>query len=117
MHADADAGLQRRCVELLRPAVATGDADPRHLATLADRVTSAALGEQLYGTLAVLRGTEPVFLVPVRGASALTHRRAAIGLPPVVEDLAEDGGRGQLPYRHLRQTPLYSWPPAVSPQH
>jgi hypothetical protein len=112
MHADADPQLQWRCVDLLEPAVGSGEADPRHLAVLADRITSAAVGDQLYGSLAVLRDARPVFLVPVRDPDGLDRRRGAIGLPRVMDDLVEDAGRGQLPYRQHRQTPLYAWPPA-----
>ena len=114
MHADADPQLQWRCVELLEPAVASGEADPRHLAVLTDRTTSAAVGDQVYGSLAVLGDSGPVFLVPVRDPDGLDRRRSAIGLPRVMDDLVEDAGRGQLPYRHHRRTPLYAWPPRQS---
>jgi hypothetical protein len=110
MHADRTPDLQRRCIALLHDAVASGDADPRHLATLVDRVASETRGLQQYGTLALVDGDDVVFLVPVEDGDGLDARRDAIGLPLLEDDLEDDAGRGQLPYRHLRQSPGYAWP-------
>jgi hypothetical protein len=114
MHMDRDPELQRRCIGLLTNAAAEGEADPRHLATLTDRLESETRGVQLYGTLALTRDDETVFLVPVEDLDGLDARRGALGLPLVEDDLDEDAGRGQLPYRHLRQTPGYAWPSTPS---
>lgn len=108
MHADTNPLLQQRCLELLEKAVATNDADPRHQATLADRL-AANRGEQRYGTLVLPAPTTPQPLVPIVDPDSLDRRRAAIGLPPLADDLAADPG--QLPYRHLRRTEGFRWPP------
>ena len=108
MHADRDAALQRRCAGLLEEAVEQGEADPRHLAALVDRVAGAEHGDQVFGTLALVRDGRPLFLVPVRDPEGLDDRRRAIGLRPVQDDLGLEAG--QLPYRHLRRSPEYQWP-------
>jgi uncharacterized protein DUF6624 len=108
MHADRDLPFQRRCVGLLERAVEEGEADPRHLAGLTDRVGSVENGTQSFGTVAMLRDGRPLVLVPVRDPEGLEARRRAIGLPTVEDDLAEEAG--QLPYRHLRRSQSYRWP-------
>ncbi|HEX4862717.1 MAG TPA: DUF6624 domain-containing protein [Acidimicrobiales bacterium] len=108
MHSDRDPSFQRRCIALLERAVEAGEADPRHLAGLVDRVESAASGTQQFGTVAMMHEGRALFLVPVSVPDGLDVRRRAIGLPPVQDDLALEAG--QLPYRHLRKSPSYAWP-------
>ncbi len=114
MHADGDPDLQQRSIALLAAAARGADADPRHHATLVDRVMSSRDGVQRYGTLALPGQGGPQFLVPVEGAEELDERRRSAGLPPVAEDLA--AAPGQLPYRHLRRSPAYLWPPRETPR-
>jgi len=108
MHADHDPLLQRRCVTLLTDAVGKGEADPRHLAWLTDRVNSHEDGTQTYGTLAMVKDDEEVLLAPVRDEKALPDRRRALGLPPLHDDLRR--APGQIPYRHLRRSASFKWP-------
>ena len=107
MHADSNTHLQERCLELLATAIGSRDADPRHYATLADRL-AANLGVQHFGTLTLPGPDGPLALVPVADPGDLDRRRASIGLPPLRDDLA--AGPGQLPYRHLRRTEAFQWP-------
>lgn len=112
MHADGDPGLQQRCIDLIETALGSGDADPRHYATLVDRVSSAALGEQRFGTLVISSDERWTPLVPIVEPALLDERRTAIGLPPLDDDVSE--GLGQLPYRHLRRTGGFQWPPRTT---
>ena len=78
----------RRCLPLLRRAVTTGEAHPRHLAAATDAVCRLdgtppefgvlAMDFAVVGDVASLRGA------PDR--TALDTRRTAIGLPPVAVD-------------------------------
>lgn len=108
MHADAEPALQRRCVDLIERAVATGDADPRHYATLADRVASNDGGAQYFGTLVLPGPNGPTPLLEIVDPHGLDRRRSEIGLPRLDDDLTE--APGQLPYRHLRRTEGFHWP-------
>jgi hypothetical protein len=77
-----DVGLQRRSVELLELAVACDDADPVHLAYLADRVRMNDGQEQLYGSQFVLDDAGGLEPWPVDDLAAVDRRRARLGLPP-----------------------------------
>ena len=78
-HADRDPVLQRRCLALLKEAVAAGDAAPWHLAYLTDRVLLARGEKQIYGTQITARDGR---LVPcrLRDAETVNERRASVGL-------------------------------------
>ena len=112
-HADRHQEQRRTWVPALREAVTRGEADGRHLARLVDRVAMLDDQPQLYGTYCRLddRG-EIVWDVPVDGSlSEIDERRGALGLPPLLDDLRDSPHAG--PYRHLRSTPTYRWPPRV----
>lgn len=78
-HADRDRAFQRRCLELLKRAVAEGEASPRDLAYLTDRVLLAYGEPQIYGTQLTARDGQ---LVPrrLRDPGAVDERRATLGL-------------------------------------
>jgi DNA-directed RNA polymerase subunit RPC12/RpoP len=78
-HADRDPTFQRRCLELLKRAVADGEASPRDLAYLTDRVLLAYGEPQIYGTQLTARDGQ---LVPrrLRDPGAVDERRATLGL-------------------------------------
>ncbi|MEU6866795.1 DUF6624 domain-containing protein [Streptomyces sp. NPDC046876] len=78
-HADRVPDLQREALGLLKAAVEAGDAPPRHLAYLTDRVLVASGELQLYGTQYTGEG-ENLRPRPVRDAEHLDERRAAMGL-------------------------------------
>ena len=84
---DEENERRRAWLTPLGEAVERGDADPRHLATLADRAAATAGESQPYGTIAMLAADGEVeFSVPVADAGQLEERRSAIGLPPVAAD-------------------------------
>ena len=76
-----DMGLQRRCLDMLEVAVACGDADPVHLAYLADRVRMNDGRDQLYGSQFVLGEHGQLEPWPVDDPAAVDARRARLGLP------------------------------------
>ncbi|MFK0120109.1 DUF6624 domain-containing protein [Streptomyces sp. NPDC090994] len=85
-HADLAPAFQRQALDLLKAAVAAGDAPPRHLAYLTDRVLVAAGEPQLYGTQYT---HEPdgsnLRPQPIADPDRLDERRAAMGLEPAAE--------------------------------
>ena len=83
----APAGFQEECLPLLEDAAARGDAAPRDLAYLTDRVLMHRGEPQIYGTqYQVVDGR--LDLWPVRDPDGLDQRRAALGLPPEAENRA-----------------------------
>jgi hypothetical protein len=91
-HADLDPEFQEQALELLRDAVAAGDASPGNLAYLEDRVAVAQGRPQLYGTQMGCRKKGPVPATPIEDPAGLDERRAEAGLPPhaeYVEEMAE----------------------------
>jgi hypothetical protein len=83
-----DVGLQRRCLEMLEVAVACNDADPVHLAYLADRVRMNDGRDQLFGSQLVLDRDGALVPWPVDDPVAVDRRRARLGLPPFAEHAA-----------------------------
>ncbi|MFF4403049.1 DUF6624 domain-containing protein [Streptomyces sp. NPDC001404] len=85
-HADRQPQLQEAWVELLAEAVTAGDAEPRHLAYLEDRIAvHACKGKQWFGTQhrpAPGGGYEPF---PIHDPGGVDHRRAEQGLEPLSE--------------------------------
>lgn len=81
-HADRDNDTRRGWLAALADAVLTGDADPRHLATLSDRTAAVAGEPQPYGTIAMLADDGEVeYPLPVADAAHLDERRRNIDLP------------------------------------
>jgi len=114
-HRATDANDRRRALlPALRQAVETGDADPRHLATLADAIAAADGLPQPYGTIATLAADgEPEFLHPLEDPAGLDARRAAIRLPSFAAD-APYLAAGIVPYGPERGSfPVNQWPMIV----
>jgi hypothetical protein len=90
-HADTDVELQERALELLRAAVAGGQASPGDLAYLEDRVAVKHGEDQLYGTqISCDAGTgPPVPQTPIADEATVDERRAEAGLPPLADYLEE----------------------------
>ena len=86
-HADQDPAFQRRCLELLTQAVASGEAAPAALAYLTDRVLLAEGKAQEYGTQFIGResGWTPRRL---RDPEHVDERRAAMSLGTLAENTA-----------------------------
>ena len=85
-HADLHPLLQRRCLELLKEAVADGEASPADLAYLTDRVLLANKKQQIYGTQMAAQDGQ---LVACRLADSETvnERRATVGLGTIEDQL------------------------------
>lgn len=109
-HGDRHNRARAGWLALLEEAASVGEADPRHLARLTDRVAMVAGGNQSYGTYAQLDEDGNIeWAFPVEGTLAeVDARRGAIGLPTLAADLAEPVGAA--PYRELRMTPAFAWP-------
>jgi 23S rRNA (guanosine2251-2'-O)-methyltransferase len=103
---------RRAWLPALAAAVASGDADPRHYATLADRAAAVAGEPQEFGTLAVPDAENGfAFEIPVREPDSLDERRTAIGLPPSRADAPFLADGGLLPYGPERgSVPVNQWP-------
>ena len=83
-----DVGLQKRCLEALEDAVASGDADPVDAAYLLDRVRMADGLDQLYGSQFVLDRDGALVPWPVDDVDAVERRRRRLGLAPFREHAA-----------------------------
>jgi Family of unknown function (DUF6624) len=83
-----DVGLQKRCLEALEDAVASGDADPVDAAYLLDRVRMADGLDQLYGSQFVLDRDGALVPWPVDDIDAVERRRRRLGLGPFHEHAA-----------------------------
>lgn len=88
-HSDLDPEFQAEALERLRAAVAADDASPGNLAYLEDRVAVAAGEDQLYGTQVGCGPDGPAPATPIRDEASVEERRAAAGLDPLADYLAE----------------------------
>ena len=88
-HADLDPAFQQEALDLLRRAVADGQASPGNLAYLEDRVAVAKGEPQVYGTQIRCGPDGPVPATPIRDEPGVEQRRAAAGLDPLAGYLAE----------------------------
>lgn len=86
-HSDLDPGFQQEALELMRPAVEAGLADPTELAYLEDRVALNSGGEQVYGTqIGCVDGVpQPA---PLADPEPVEERRTEVGLEPIADYLA-----------------------------
>jgi hypothetical protein len=86
-HSDLDPEFQQEALELMRPAVEAGLADPTELAYLEDRVALNSGGEQIYGTqIGCVDGVpQPA---PLADPETVDERRAEAGMEPIDEYLA-----------------------------
>jgi hypothetical protein len=76
-HATLDRAFQQRCLELVREAVARGDAEPRHVAYLEDRLAVWLERPQRYGTQYDGETLEPS---PIEDEAYVDERRRSVGL-------------------------------------
>ncbi len=88
-HSDQDPAFQRRALELLRTAVAAGQASPGNLAYLEDRIAVAAGQPQTYGTQVGCAPEGPQPATPLADPAAVDGLRTAAGLEPLADYLAE----------------------------
>jgi hypothetical protein len=81
-HADRQLGLQRKALTLMTQAVEAGEADPKHLAMLRDRVLVNEGRRQIYGTqIAGVVDGAPIPW-PCEDPERMDERRAGVGLEP-----------------------------------
>jgi hypothetical protein len=88
-HSDQDPAFQREALELLRAAVAAGQASPGNLAYLEDRVAVGAGEPQIYGTQVGCGPDGATPATPFADEAAVDELRAAAGLDPLADYLAE----------------------------
>ncbi|MGY1813666.1 DUF6624 domain-containing protein [Blastococcus sp. SYSU D00820] len=88
-HSDHDPAFQARALELLRAAVAAGQASPGNLAYLEDRVAVGAGQPQRYGTQVGCGPDGPQPATPLLDPAAVEQLRAEAGLEPLADYLAE----------------------------
>jgi hypothetical protein len=90
-HADTYVELQERALELLRAAVADGQASHGDLAYLEDRVAVKRGEDQLYGTQITCDAGNgpPVPQTPIADEENVDERRAEAGLPPLADYIQE----------------------------
>lgn len=84
-HADRDTALQRTALGLLEKAVRSGDASPRDLAYLTDRVRVAEGRPQVYGTQLQYDNRGCASPRPSEEPAQLDARRASAGLEPITQ--------------------------------
>jgi hypothetical protein len=83
----ADPEVLRRCLRLLRAAVAAGEAEPWQVAFLVDRVSLVERNLQVYGTT-ICRQADGSFGPPLlEDPDRVDARRRAVGLPPLEQDI------------------------------
>ncbi len=114
-HADRSNGVRHAWLTLVSDAVITGDADPRHLATLSDRTAAVAGEQQPYGTIALVADDGEVeYPLPVADAARLDERRRGIDLPLPSQDAPYLGEGDLIPYGPERgAVPVNLWPLVV----
>lgn len=88
-HADHDPEFQEQALELIREAVARGDASPGNLAYLTDRVAVGKGEPQTYGTQVGCTADGEVQVAPLADEESVDERRAEVGLGPLEDYLAE----------------------------
>jgi len=88
-HSDLDPQFQQEALELLRAAVAVGQASPGNLAYLEDRVAVATGEPQVYGTQIRCGPEGPVPSTPIQDRARVERRRAEAGLDTLASYLAE----------------------------
>ncbi|MEU4555115.1 DUF6624 domain-containing protein [Micromonospora violae] len=88
-HSDQDPTFQQEALDLLRAAVAAGQASPGNLAYLEDRVAVGKGEPQVYGTQIRCGPGGPVPATPIRDEPGVERRRAEASLPTLASYLAE----------------------------
>ncbi|NEM07963.1 DUF6624 domain-containing protein [Geodermatophilus normandii] len=88
-HSDLDPAFQQRALELLRQAVAAGQASAGDLAYLTDRVAANTGQPQTYGTQVACTPDGPQPALPLADPAAVEQLRADAGLPPYADYLDE----------------------------
>ena len=88
-HSDLDPAFQAHALEVLRDAVAVGQASPGNLAYLEDRVLVGRGEPQLYGTQIGCGPDGPEPATPIAEEASVDDRRVAAGLDPLADYITE----------------------------
>jgi hypothetical protein len=89
-HAISRPDLQRRGLELVLEAIPRGDASALDAAYLSDRIAMYEGREQIFGTQFDWdETTGQLSPAPIRDPHSVDERRAALGLPPMADTIAE----------------------------
>lgn len=83
-HADHDNNFQRRCLELMKPLVDSGEVSAVDVAYLTDRIRMHEGKPQVYGTQ-FRRSNNDWEPYPIEDPDRVDERRAALGLPTLAE--------------------------------
>ena len=84
----AELPIQLKYLPMMRAAVKDGRANARHLALLEDRVNLRQGRKQVYGSqVGWEKKTNEYYVLPLDDPDNVDQRRAAVGLPPLVEYL------------------------------
>jgi hypothetical protein len=84
-HADADRDFQELCLKKIQ-ALPRGEAEPRHIAYLTDRILLGRGKKQRYGTQAVIKDGKAI-PSPIEDEAKVDDRRKAVGLEPLADYL------------------------------
>ena len=110
-HADTEQEFRRTCIELLQEAVPEGEADPRHLGLIADRVESVENGHQVFGTDIIVKDGKAQLQWPLVEPDRVDALRQEIGLPPLEQDMeSKVKGHRLTPFGPLRTEAENQWP-------
>ena len=110
-HADTEQEFRRTCIELLHEAVRDGEADPRHLGLIADRVESVENGHQVFGTDIIVKDGKAQLQWPLVEPDRVDALRQEIGLPPLEQDMeSKVKGHRLIPFGPLRTEAENQWP-------
>ncbi len=85
-HAIGDPPVMRQAVPLLERAVQLGEANPRHLALLVDRIRTMEGKPQLYGTSHDWDTAGELSPLPIEDPATVDERRRQVGLEPLAEN-------------------------------
>jgi hypothetical protein len=89
-HSDQDPEFQAQALVLLADAVAAGQGSPGNLAYLSDRIAAGSDQPQQYGTqMGCDESGTPQLAEPHASIDEIEANRAAIGMPPLTDYIAE----------------------------
>jgi hypothetical protein len=83
-HADKDREFQKKCLGLMKAALAKGEVSAQDVAYLTDRVLVGENKKQLYGTQCTVVNGQVKFQ-PIEDEANVDKRRAEVGLPSLTE--------------------------------
>jgi hypothetical protein len=118
-HAVLDPDLMRRALPLLERAVQMGEAEPKHLALLVDRIRVLEGRTQLYGTSHDWDPQGRMSPRPIEDPAGVEERRRRVGLEPLAENtrrlraqVEEEGQSPPADYEE-RQREINDWAQSI----